>query len=555
MERCSHEGSPIRDHGERRLRSDLVGSADQTPLAGPATEQRWAIDDLPRLGPLASTLAHAERGSFFRAVLENLPIAVAVVSVPEFAVLLANGLFSSILEPPLRELDVAGRHFLDLVPSVHAAAIRELLERAAATGEPVTVTDQAVGVAGLDWAHARISFTPMRGPDGRIAAIAVAAENTTEQVKARLRAEHLAERLKATNEELSLANLRLEAIIGRLPQGIIVVDPDERVVLANRAAERLLGVELPTGVKLYGLQVTRLKSSGERYATEELPLPRSLRGETCYGVDITVRYPSGTEVHTLCSSAPLHGTDGQIVAAVSIFQDITELRKVDRLKDEFLSVASHELKNPLTVLKGYVQLLLRPGTEIDESRKRYILGVIDREVNRLTHLIGVMLDVSRIELGGLTLSRQAVELVGLARKLVDHYQGVSPGHLLRLVANVDRVEGRWDPVRIEQVLANLVDNAIKYSPKGGTVTITVSVEGGEARIAVRDEGVGISAEQQSQVFRKFFRADSRATEQIAGMGLGLYVCHEIVRAHGGRMWLESQLHLGSTFYVALPVQS
>jgi len=551
VEWCFDEGAPIDDRmpEERRGSPEPPSTAPSRPPitpSGAASVDGWVLPG----GPLALPPATAHSASLLHAVFETVPLAIAVVAVPGFEVLLANRRFDEIVDQAARGEGIVGRRLADLAPAAVACEVGALLEQAAATGE-ATVVDQPLRRP-RGTTYWRLSLSPVRDEAGAVVALVVAGEETTAQVNARLQAENLAERLRATNDQLTQANLRLEAIIGRLPQGVIVVDREGRIVLVNRAAERLLGRALPVGAKLYSLEVARFKPGGTLYEVDELPLPRSLRGETCYGVEIEVKQPGGRVVNTLCSSAPLYDVAGRIVAAVSIFQDITELRELDRLKDEFLSIASHELKNPLTVLKGYVQILLRGDVEVSSVRERQVLTVIDREVNRLSRLINVMLDVSRIQLGGLKLDRQSMDLGALAQKLVEHFQGLSPQHRFVLRIEPDRVEGLWDPVRIEQVLANLVDNAVKYSPKGGSVAVSVRAVGRQVEVAVRDEGVGIPPDEQDRVFQKFYRARSHASRNVGGIGLGLYVCQEIVRAHGGRMCLESEPGRGSTFSFSLP---
>lgn len=554
--RFSNEGAPTDER-----------ATEETPrqtAAGPLW--RCAESTLPR--PLSDATPSALSGeqavrpptglapsnAILRAILETLPMAVAIVAVPSFGTLLANRRFRESLGKRSRSADVADSQLTDVVLGQFVPDVASLLRQAAATGEPITVEARLCQHPEAHTTYWRLQLSPLRDDAGDLVALVVAAEDTTPQARSRLEADELAERLRATNEQLTLANLRLQGIIGRLPQGVIVLDREGQIALANSAAERLLGTTLPVGVKLYSLPVTRLKPDGQPYRLDELPLTRSLLGETCYGVEIGVKQPDARIVHTLCSSAPLYDAKGRIVAAVSIFQDITELRELDRLKDEFLSIASHELKNPLTVLKGYVQILLRSGQRSANSREARILAVIDQEVNRLSRLNNLMLDVSRIQLGGLRLDRRAMDLVALTRKLVASFQGVSRRHRFSFQTEVETLEGNWDQTRIEQVVANLVDNAVKYSPGGGDIAVGIRVVAGQVEVAVRDQGVGIPRDEQDRVFGKFYRSQARATAHAAGLGLGLYVCQEIIRAHGGQMWLQSEPGQGSTFHFSLPLR-
>lgn len=501
--------------------------------------------------------ADAALGRLARAVLEVVPTAIAVLSVPDHIVILANHRFRRSIARIGASVDPIGRTLETLLPdSIRVRAVA-LLSQADASGLPADLRDFIFDTdAATSYWH--VSVVPLRASDDAPAALLLSAEEATRSVVSRLHAERLARRLRATNEQLTLANLRLETVIARLPQGIIAIDAGSRVALANRAAVELLGTALAVGAPLYAPGVARQKPDGTLYEIAELPLSRSLRGETCYGVQITVRQPGGRQVETLCSSAPLHNASHDVVGAVSIFQDITELRRVDRLKDEFISIASHELKNPLAVVKGYVQVLTRGAPSLTPTHQIAMLQVINRETDRLTRLINVMLDISRIALGELQLARERTDLVPIARRLVENVQGVSPCHQIRLVEPAGDLElpeiwGEWDETRIEQVISNLIDNAVKYSPAGGEVVISLESDGERAEVTITDEGIGIPEGERQHLFEKFHRSTGPAVQSIGGMGLGLYLCQEIVHAHGGVIWFTSEVGRGSQFHFTLPL--
>jgi signal transduction histidine kinase len=229
------------------------------------------------------------------------------------------------------------------------------------------------------------------------------------------------------------------------------------------------------------------------------------------------------------------------------------------LREEFLGIASHELKTPLTSIKGYVQMLTRRPSQRDTSAERLggIYDALGRQVQRLEVLVTNLLDTARVQQGWLVLERRPTDLVEIARQVLARCAD-SPEqtaqHRLTLVA-AGPVEGVWDADRLDQVLTNLISNALKYSPAGGDVRVTLRQVDDEAEVLVSDEGIGIPADEQAQLFQPFFRGASHLPHGIQGVGLGLYISGRIVDRHGGRITLVSTPSHGTTFTVRLPLDS
>jgi signal transduction histidine kinase len=211
-------------------------------------------------------------------------------------------------------------------------------------------------------------------------------------------------------------------------------------------------------------------------------------------------------------------------------------------------VAAHELKTPVAIMKGYAQALLRTSEEVS-PRRRKMLEAVDRGANRIDGIVNDLLDVSRLLAGVLDLSSQRIDLREMVEETVDRMALNAPKHRLQVKAQPVVVEGDRD--RLEQVLANLLDNALRYSPEGGDVVVEVTVKGREAVVSVKDEGVGIPEEKQGRIFERFYRAHTKTPYDYGGMGVGLYISREIVKRHGGRMWFESREGVGSTFAFSL----
>ncbi|MFY0524209.1 sensor histidine kinase [Archangium gephyra] len=233
-----------------------------------------------------------------------------------------------------------------------------------------------------------------------------------------------------------------------------------------------------------------------------------------------------------------------------VLRDLTALKRLERMRDEFISTAAHELRTPITTIKGYAQLLDRWTPGGHDPREGKAFRILNRQSDRLTQLVQELLEVSRLQLGRLALRRQRFELGELVADVLERMQGVSSRH--RLVLHQEgRVFVDADRERIDQVLVNLFDNAIKYSPEGGDIEVRVSARDGSGVVSIRDPGMGIPKERQGQLFERFYRAHAGLETDRGGMGIGLHLSEQIVQRHGGRIWFESEAGRGSTFSFSL----
>jgi signal transduction histidine kinase len=236
---------------------------------------------------------------------------------------------------------------------------------------------------------------------------------------------------------------------------------------------------------------------------------------------------------------------------------LQEVEYSNQLKDEFISIASHELRTPLTAVRGYSEMLLRRvRTQPDREADLKALETIYLQVDRMNRLIGDLLDVTRITGGHLAHRPQRVDLVALVRHMVEQQQPLTTQHTFHFRADPPVIVGLVDGGRLEQVILNLLNNAVKYSPQGGPVAVALAAEGapdaGRVRISVRDQGIGVAAESLPHLFTRFYRAENARQVRSTGLGIGLYVSHQIVRAHGGDIRVDSAPGAGSTFTVELP---
>jgi signal transduction histidine kinase len=228
------------------------------------------------------------------------------------------------------------------------------------------------------------------------------------------------------------------------------------------------------------------------------------------------------------------------------------LAELDRLKSDFVSMVSHELRTPLGLIKGYAGTLLRPDAQLDEETRKEFVQVIDEETDRLTELVTNLLDMSRIEAGTLRIERRPMQLTRLLGDCAERLRAREPDRVLYVDVPSGLPTVRADERRIAQVVDNLLTNAARYSPAAMPILLDARAVDGGVEVRVADQGIGIPADKQAQVFEKFFRVDASDTRRFAGTGLGLAICRGIVQAHGGEIWVQSEPGHGSTFAFRLP---
>ena len=346
---------------------------------------------------------------------------------------------------------------------------------------------------------------------------------------------------------------RLLSLIETLPEGLLIMQPDGRVSLFNQAAVDIFGREPLDESWDDRMRSLRPRTpDGRLYAIDEIPLVRALNGETVRALEFVIRREDGADVPLLVSAGPVRGQDGAVTAAISIFQDITPLKELDRLKDEFVNTVSHELRTPTTTIRGGALTLLKRGDRLDEETRRQLLQDIAEESERLHHLVEDLLTLTRSR-SGMIMAPEPVRLHRLVNKVILDLGGRLGSYPLTVdvPANLPVVEA--DPVALEQVLRNLTENAVQHSPRGARVEITAVTRGEEVVVSVLDHGDGLTPEDLDRVFEPFYRAPATIRSGAQGAGLGLAVCRRLVEMHGGRIWAENRPAGGAAFRFTLPV--
>jgi len=373
----------------------------------------------------------------------------------------------------------------------------------------------------------------------------------------------------------------LQQILDELPTSACLVwGPQARLVLANRASVAVWGAqwrpEQPMQDFLAQQHIRIAHVDGRPLDFEYLATIRAVRNrETIHAHQEVIRHPDGTAlpvvVHAVALDLqgldmsgygwpePASRQDGPEVAALVVHQDVSLLKEAERLKDEFISIAAHELRTPLAILKGFAQTLIvqtarKHGPELAEWQMEALAG-IDHATGRMVELVDDLLDVSRLQAGRFTLHPLPTDLVTLTRRVMTRLQLTTEHHRLVLHTESEYLVVNLDSARMEQVLTNLVANAIKYSPAGGTISLHLAPcqDGQHLQLSIQDEGIGIPVDQQAQIFGRFARAENARLYNISGTGLGLYLCRELIEQHQGRIWFESTEGRGSTFFLTLPL--
>jgi two-component system phosphate regulon sensor histidine kinase PhoR len=345
--------------------------------------------------------------------------------------------------------------------------------------------------------------------------------------------------------ELTEEKARLEQTLETLHAGVIAVDAGGRVRLLNRAAAQMLGISaLP-----YEGQPLSAVVRDEQVAN-------LLRNSLAEQSEMQVEIASEGDRRIYKGETSLMREEGRLQAVVAIFNDITEIRQVERMKTAFVSTVSHELRTPLTSIKGFISTLLDDvdGLYDDETRREFY-EIIDQECDRLTRLISDLLNVSRIESGrALDMQLSEVDLHKVVGRVLQAQQQYTNRHRLINEVPPDFPLIEADSDKVYQVIDNLIGNAIKYAPEGGDVRVAAEDEGGTVRLDITDQGLGIPERHRDKIFERFHMVDDDIDHKaIKGTGIGLYLVRHLTRAHGGDVWLSwSEVGKGSTFSVRLP---
>jgi two-component system, OmpR family, phosphate regulon sensor histidine kinase PhoR len=360
-----------------------------------------------------------------------------------------------------------------------------------------------------------------------------------QQRQARADLEDFQRRQKQTTVD---AQAQQQVLFNSMLEGLLLLDRNRKIYLANRAFKNLFGlkIELRGKTVMEALRVHELAELVERAEAEKQVL------------DYELKLPELSERWLQVNAAVITNSAGEREGTILVFHDLTRLKQLERTREEFVANVSHELRTPLSLIKGYVETLLDGARNEPVIAERF-LKIIERNTQRLDLLIQDLLTISALESERIKLNLQPMELRPLVEKIFTDLKPPAENKNVELVSQLPELIATADVNRLEQVLANLVDNAIKYGRAQGKVIVGgKKLDDGKLEIFVQDDGPGIPAESLDRVFERFYRVDKARSRDQGGTGLGLSIVKHIVQAHGGEVWVKSELGKGATFFFTLP---
>lgn len=555
----AHQLAAVRHHAEQLIaqRDDDSRRAASLLQAITELEQQLAIN------AAALHQAETQNGQFRQALLE-MPLGLCLLDGADYRYTFTNPAYDQLAG----RTDMLGKTVHDVFPELEGQGIYELLDAVYTTGEPYNIAEMMVkldrdgdGVA--EDVYFDLAYRPLRDAAGTITgvisqALDIGDRRVVEQQRASvlqltLQAQHVAEAERQ----------RLLYILHQAPAAICTLKGPQHVfTFANPSYERLVGRN-----DLVGQTVRVIFPEVEGQGFFELLDDVYTTGVTFVGDEMALELDRGGD-GTLERSylnfiyAPMRDGNDTIIGLFVEAVDVTELVRARQaaeagvvVRDQFLSIAAHELKTPLTSILGYIQVLqrrMRRSGDVDERTDR-TLTMIGAQGQRLTRLIDTLMDVSRINQGHLTLERAPLDLGMLTSRVVDELSVTLDRRVFQISIPPQPCVVWGDSSRLEQALVNLVQNAVKYSPAGGAVAVSVGCDTTQAWVIIRDSGIGIPAAALPHLFDRFYRVADEAAQFIGGMGIGLSVVKEVVMLHGGTVAVESTEGAGSTFTVWLPL--
>lgn len=474
----------------------------------------------------------------FKRLVEQAPVAILVFRGPEMVIDLVN---EAMLEILGKDKSIIGKPLLEGLPEIKGAPAVDMLFEVFASGKALDGNEAPVPIRRGNEVQTRyfnFSYRPLID-DGRIIGVMDVAIEVTEQVLARKKLEE--------NEQ------RLQGILDTMAEGVVIVDAEARPTYANDMAQRIMGMDETAFLdrRYNDAKWQNERVDGTPLSMVDHPIYVVLRTSMpVYDQEIAIVQPDKEKIYISINAAPLINKDGQLTGGILTFTDVTNRRKLMQQKDDFISVASHELKTPVTALKASLQLLERMQDKEASAMSRKLVEQANRSLNKLNDLIGSLLNVNRISQGRFPIHKTTFKIADLINDCCQHIRSAGT-HDIILKDDLE-TEISADEQLLDQVIVNFVNNAVKYAPDSKDIIIEVHATPTQVRVAVHDQGPGIPAEKTKHLFERYYQAD-QGSRHFNGLGLGLYIAAEIIEKHGGQIGVDSEPGQGSTFWFTLPV--
>lgn len=483
-------------------------------------------------------------------VIGHVPVALCILSGREMILEVVNEGMLNLWD---RNDSILGLPLLEFMPEITDQVFPGLLQQVYTSGVPFSNKGTAVElmVGGhMQTVYMDFSYTPLRNHEGVIDSILVMADDVTDNILGLQREQQLTEELKAMNEDLAASNLelaenesRFRFLLNALPQQVWTANSIGLLDYVNQVVCDDFGFDIETVIG-HGWQKfvhpDDLAESLERWAS-------ALETGCEYVAEFRLLFKDGNYKWFLARAIPLIEND-KILLWIGTNTNIDLQKNNEQRKDEFISIASHELKTPLTSIKAFNQLIQRKNSE--HSLDGFILKSA-QNITRLERLIKDLLDVTKINAGKITYEMESFDFRKMIAESIDNVQLTTSEHEIIFENAVD-ITYLGDQYRLEQVVHNFLTNAVKYSPNGKKIIVRTVIEENNLIVSFQDFGIGIAEKDRKRLFERYYRVDDSAM-RFEGLGLGLFISSEILRRHKGNFWIESEPGKGSTFYFRLPV--
>lgn len=475
----------------------------------------------------------ASESQLWRSVFEDSPDSIAIFSGEEYTISYANKAFKDIF--PKRELQ--DQKLLQTIPEIETQGFLSIIDKVRESGKTISKKEAPVRIiqdqGEPTTKYFNLTFRSVQERNEELSSVAIHAIDITQQVQRRVKIE----------EQQQFMVLIAETV----PEHIWVLLPDQKIEFINEPGLQFFDWQEPRSLK----DIIEKVHPKEKDSFKNT-IHHTIKKAENFDMELRFQDKNGSYVWHILKVRPMVDSHGHLLRIVASAADINDQKASQQRKDEFMGVASHELKTPLTSVKAYTQLLQSHLKSTNDETAHTYLERTHKGIEKLEKFVSDLLDISRIQSGRLTLEKSKVSITNLVKNVVDNLRLISRNYNISLEIPEEPIEINIDPARIEQVIINLINNAIKYSATGKDIHVLLTKESQEVVISVEDQGVGISKDNIDNIFDRFYRV-AEHQHRVSGMGIGLNISKEILNLHGGRIWVESEVNKGSTFYFSIPL--
>ncbi|MCX3264865.1 PAS domain-containing protein [Pedobacter agri] len=532
----------------KKVNSELIEA--NSSLKRTNIELKVLYDEVNKLN---TKLYDSETG--FKNLIAQAPVAILLVKGEDFIVTMIN---SPMLELIGKDESIIGKPLFKEIPElVGQDAAKKLIETyqdgqpRAESSSPVSLMRDGILTQGFF----NFSYAPYM-EDGKVTGVIDMALEVTTQVLAIRERDRTIQEKTVLEETLRDSEQRLQGILETMAEGVGIIDVHGKLVYANPMAQQILGLTLSEiEDRTYDDPCWQnLRLDGTPLPQEEHPMSIMMStGRQVFDVEIGVQPPDKDVFYISINAAPIFDEQGNLTGGIGTFMDVTSRRLITQGKDDFISIASHELKTPVTSLKASLQLLERAHTKLPAESREKLISQSIRSLENLSRLINDLLDTSRMEQGQMKMEKTEFSLSQLFDDCCSHLAQTSKQEIVFEGEKAQIIFA--DNQQIGQVLVNFITNAIKYAPDSGQILVRASItDEKEMRIGVKDYGPGIASEKLKHLFNRYYRTDYKG-QKFTGLGLGLYISAEIIKNHNGKIGVDSELGIGSEFWFCLPIEN